>query len=56
MDGQQKKISKIFTGTRNNGRIHGNSPDKLHKSLKVIVKLGMKIFIPFPRPSLSTLD
>ena len=24
---------------------------KLHKSLKEIVKLGMKIFLPFPKPS-----
>ena len=33
------------------GRIDRNSPDKIHKSLKVMVKLGMKIFIPFPKPS-----
>ena len=26
-------------------------PEKLHKSLKEMVKLGMKIFIPFPKPS-----
>ena len=26
-------------------------PEKLHKSLKEMLELGMKIFIPFPKPS-----
>ena len=26
-------------------------PDKLHKSLREMLELGMKIFIPFPKPS-----